>query len=97
MTLAVRCSSSHLCTPTARTEGCSAVPFAAGVPEDVGFSSALISANGENRTNPPKPIKKSKHRFGRCCFIGTLRSYLFSGLTLKAAKNEEKVPSLSTG
>src|SRR6266404_5613233 len=95
MTLAVRCSSFHLCTPTARTEGCSAAPFAAGVPEDVGVSSAPISADGKHETNPQKPIKINKHKFRRRCFIGTLRSlkrrpYLFSGLALKAATNKEK-------
>src|SRR6266403_1929105 len=101
MTLAARCSSSHLCTPTARTEGCSGAgeiptaPFPAGVPEGTGVSSALISADGEHKTSPQKPTKKNKRRFGHCCFIATLRSlslwsYLFSGLTLKAATNKEK-------
>src|SRR6266446_9445814 len=77
MTLAVRCSSFHLCTPTARTEGCSAAPFAAGVPEGVGVSCAPISTDGEHKTTPQKPTKKNKHRLGRCCFIGTLRSLSF--------------------
>src|SRR6266700_680913 len=100
MLLMPRCSSPHLCTPTQRTEGGSGVgeipaaPFAAGVAEGAGVSSAAICADGKRRTNPQKPIKNKKHRLRRCCFIRTfdqLASVIsFSRTPLKAVMNKEK-------
>jgi len=87
-------------TPTERTEGDSGVgegvgeisdaPVAAGVTGGMGVSSAPISAGGEGKTNPQKPIKDNKNRLGRCCLIRTLRSLNFGHIYFPQSPQDDR-------